>query len=137
MSPSRLDPYLNFDGNTKEAMEFYQKNLGGKLFVQKFSEVEGMPAPPGYEDKVMHASLDADGIMIMASEAMPGQGVTKGTNVHLCLSGNDTDRLTKLFNGLSAGGKVTMPLEKQFWGDTFGSFTDKFGVNWMVNINSR
>ena len=132
----QLNPYLNFPGNTREAMEFYQKVLGGKLDVQTFGEAPGMEVPPGYEDKVIHAMLDADGVVIMASESMPGSEVTFGDNVSLSLSGTNTDRLTQIFHSLSDGGTVTMPLEKQFWGDTFGMATDRFGVNWMVNITS-
>jgi PhnB protein len=136
MAAASLHPYLNFNGNTKDAMEFYQKVLGGKLNMQKFSEVPGMPVPPDYADKVMHAHLEADGIVIMASDPPPGMNVNVGNNVHLSLMGTDSSKLSKMFNDLSAGGKVTMPLAKQFWGDTFGSFTDKFGINWMVNISA-
>jgi PhnB protein len=137
MAQTMLSPYLNFDGNTKEAMEFYRQVLGGKLTVQNFSEVQGMPIPPGYGDKVMHASLEADGLMIMASDPPPGSKVRFGDNVHLSLMGSDSKRLTNVFNSLATGGKVTMPLAKQFWGDTFGSLTDKFGVHWMVNISEK
>jgi PhnB protein len=132
----QLNPYLNFPGNTREAMEFYQKVLGGKLQVQTFSEAPGMDIPPGYEDKVIHAMLDADGVVIMASESMPGTEVTFGDNISLSLSGSNADRLTQIFNALSEGGTITMALEKQFWGDTFGMATDKYGVNWMVNITA-
>jgi PhnB protein len=137
MPGASLNPYLMFDGNAREAMEFYHDVLGGDLKVQTFSEVPDMPAPPGYERKVMHAQLDADGVVIMASDPPPGSAVTFGDNVNLSLVGNDNEKLTRVFNDLSAGGKVTMPLGRQFWGDTFGSFTDRFGVNWMVNISDR
>jgi PhnB protein len=135
----QLNPYLNFQGNTREAMEFYQQVLGGKLDIQTFGEVPGMDVPPGYEDKVMHAMLDADGVVIFASEGMPGAEVKFGDNISLCLNGSagDTDRLTEIFNAVSDGGTVMMPLEKQFWGDVFGMATDKFGVQWMVDIASE
>jgi PhnB protein len=135
----QLIPYLNFQGNTREVMEFYQQVLGGKLDIQTFSEVPGMDVPPGYEDKVIHAALDANGIVIFASEGMPGEEVKFGDNVSLCLSGSagDTDRLTEIFDTLSDGGTVQMPLEKQFWGDMFGLCTDKYGVQWMVDIASE
>jgi PhnB protein len=137
MSARALNPYLNFDGNTRQAMEFYQSVLGGSLKVQTFGEIPGMQAAPGQEDKVVHALLEADGIVIMASDPAPGTSVKFGDNVSLNISGSDLEKLTAVFNGLSAGGKVTMPLAKQFWGDTFGMFTDKFGLNWMVNISGK
>ena len=131
-----LNPYLTFNGDAKPAMEFYHGVLGGELKLQTFGEAQGMPVPPGYEDRIIHAYLDADGVIIMASDAPPGSDATFGDNVSLSLVGSDADTLTRVFNDLSAGGKVTMPLAKQFWGDTFGMFTDRFGVHWMVNISS-
>jgi len=129
-----LHPYLTFNGDAKQAVQFYHQVLGGDLKVQTFGDVKDMPAPPGYEDKLMHAHLESDGVVIMASDAPPGSQTNFGNNVSLSLVGSDNDKLTSAFKQLSAGGKVIMPLEKQFWGDTFGMFTDKFGVNWMVNI---
>jgi PhnB protein len=129
-----LHPYLIFDGNAREAMEFYQQVLGGKLSLQTFGEAP-MPAPsPDYADKIVHAHLDADGLTIMASDNAPGAAVRPGDNVHLSLVGSEAERLTLVFDRLSERGKVTMKLEKQFWGDTFGSVTDRYGVGWMVNI---
>ena len=130
-----LAPYLMFKGETREAMEFYHRVLGGNLQVQTFGDTEGMPAPPGYEDKVMHSQLEADGMMIMASDPPPGNDVQVGDNVQLCFVGTDLGRMTKIFDGLAEGGTVGMKLEKQFWGDTFGSLTDRFGVHWMVNVS--
>ena len=137
MPGASLSPYLMFDGNAREAMEFYHDVLGGELKVQTFGEVPDMPPPPGYENRVMHAHLDADGVVIMASDPPPGSGVRFGDNVNLSLMGTDGDKLSRVFNDLSEGGKVTMPLARQFWGDTFGSLTDRFGVNWMVNISDK
>jgi PhnB protein len=85
----------------------------------------------------MHASLENDDLTIMASEMMPGMKLIKGTNVSLSLVGNDAAKLKGFFEKLSAGGTVTMPMEKQFWGDVFGMFTDKFGIHWMVNVTER
>jgi PhnB protein len=121
MPGASLSPYLMFDGNAREAMEFYHDVLGGELKVQTFAEVPDMPPPPGYENRVMHAHLDADGVVIMASDPPPGSGVRFGDNVNLSLMGTDSDKLSRVFNDLSEGGKVTMPLARQFWGDTFGS----------------
>ena len=132
-----LNPYLTFNGNAKQAVQFYHQVLGGDLKLQTFGEIENMPSPPGYEDKVMHAHLEAEDVVIMASDAPPGSQTNFGNNVSLSLVGSDNDRLSNAFNQLSAGGQVVMPLAKQFWGDTFGMCTDRFGVNWMINISDK
>ena len=132
---TQLAPYIMFPGNSREAMEFYQRVLGGNLQVQTFGDIEGMPSPPGYEDKVMHSQLETEGMMIMASDPPPGNDVHPGDNVHLCFVGTDLDRMTRIFNGLAEGGRVVTKLEKQFWGDTFGMVVDRFGVHWMVNVS--
>lgn len=131
----KLNPYLNFNGDTKEAMEFYKSVFGGELTLSTFGENPGMPVPPGYEDKIMHASLDSDEITLMASEGRPGEEVKVGNNVNLSLSGNDHDKLTAIFEKLAEGGQVTMPLATQSWGDVFGMCVDKYSINWLVNIN--
>ncbi len=133
MQPAYLSPYLTFDGNCREAMEFYQSCMGGNLKIQTFGEAP-MPSPENYKDKIMHASLENDSLSFMASDTMPGNPVIKGTNVHLSVAGTDSARLNEMFLKLSAGGTVNMKLEKQFWGDTFGMVTDKFGIHWMFNI---
>jgi len=130
-----LNPYLNFNGNTREALEFYHQVFGGELKLQTFSEVPGMEVPKGYEDKIMHGRLDSDTVTIMATEGQPGKEVKFGDNVSLSLMGSDNPKLTEIFNALAEGGEVTMPLSKQFWGDTFGALKDKFGIYWMVNIS--
>ena len=130
-----LSPYLNFNGNCAEAMKFYQSVLGGKLKLQTFAE-SGMPTPKEYKNKTVHAYLKNDALSFMASDGAPGSTVTMGDNVHMSINGDDRDTLTKIFRRLSDGGTVTMPLAKQFWGDTFGMLTDRFGVHWMVNIAS-
>jgi PhnB protein len=132
-----LNPYLNFDGNCEEAMKFYENVFGGELTVSRFKEFPHSSIPAEYEDKVMHAALTANGIAIMASDGMPGRKVTFGDSVNCSLSGEDEAVLTKYFAGLSDGGTVTMPLEKQVWGDQFGMVTDKFGIHWLVNINAN
>ncbi|OGG04818.1 hypothetical protein A2Z33_05915 [Candidatus Gottesmanbacteria bacterium RBG_16_52_11] len=131
----KLTPYLNFNGNCAEAMKFYQSVLGGKLTMQTFGE-SGMPSTPDYKDKIMHADLQNDALSFMASDNAPGKTVTMGDNVHMSLAGTDEASLTRYFNALAASGKVDMPLAKQFWGDTFGMLTDKFGIHWMVNISA-
>jgi PhnB protein len=130
---SRLNPYITFSGNAREAMEFYQSALGGELAMNTFGEF-GNTGPD--EDKIMHANLETpDGFTLMASDTPPGmEESTDASNIAVSLSGDDTEKLRGYWNQLSEGAKVTMPLERQVWGDEFGQFTDKFGIQWMVNI---
>jgi PhnB protein len=125
----KLNPYLTFQDNCREAMEFYHSVLGGELKLSTFGEFHMHDVPEERKDNIMHADLT-----LMASDGMPGGQVKFGDNISLSLSGDDTEKLKDYFEKLSDGGKVTMPLDKQIWGDTFGMFTDKFGIHWMVNI---
>ncbi len=127
-----LSPYLNFAGNTREAMEFYHDVFGGTLRIVTFAEfgVTDMPA-----DGVMHAALMTDHLSIFATDAQPGAEETwNGTRVYLSLMGDDAGTLTDWFNRLAEGGRIGAPLEKQVWGDTYGLVADRFGIEWMVNI---
>ena len=128
-----LTPYLNFNGKTAEAMRFYHSILGGELTMQTFGEAK-MAESPEDNDLIVHAALKNNALSIMASDGQPKEPVKFGDNIHMSLAGPDSGRLTEIFNRLAQGGKVDMPLAKQFWGDTFGMLTDKFGVHWMVNI---
>jgi len=130
-----LSPYLNFNGSTAEAMRFYQSILGGDLNIQTFGDA-GVAQDDKQKNLTLHAALTSNGITLFASDGRPDVKVVFGDNVHLSLQGSDSEKLTGYFNGLSAGGQVDMPLAKQFWGDTFGMVTDKFGVHWMVNITA-
>lgn len=139
MSTIELSPYLHFNGNCQEALEFYESVFGGELTISRFSDFpspDGSEIPSDYQDKVMHSTLAGEHVTFMASDAPPGMQGTVGDNVSLSLAGTDQAVLTKYFEGLSAGGTVTVPLSKQVWGDTFGMLTDKFGVHWMVNISA-
>jgi PhnB protein len=135
MSKVMLNPYLTFDRQTRAAMEFYHQVLGGSLNIQTFGDF-GAPVSEGYKDMVMHARIDADDLIIMASDSQEGSTPTVGDNISLSLSGGpeDHERLTKVFNEPSDGGTTSMPLSDAPWGATFGMFTDKFGINWLVNI---
>jgi len=135
MGPT-LTPYLNFNGKAAEAMKFYQSILGGELTMQTFGEAK-MAKTPQEKDLIVHALLKTDSLSLMASDTHPNQQAKFGDNVHISLSGQDGSRLDVIFKRLVQGGKVDMPLAKQFWGDTFGMLTDKFGVHWMVNVTSQ
>ena len=131
---TKLNPYLSFKDNAREAMEFYQTVFGGKLAISTFKEYHAsQDASEG--NKVMHAVLEAgNGITFMASDTPNRMEYKAGTNYSMSLSGDNEAELKGYFEKLSAGGNVTMPLEKAPWGDTFGMLTDKFGVSWLVNI---
>ena len=133
MKNAYLSPYLNFNGTCAQAMTFYQKVLGGKLEMQKFGDTP-MEMPAEHKNRIMHATLQNDTLSFMASDSMPGNEIVFGNNVHISIAGTDEALLKKIFDGLAEGGKVDMPLAKQFWGDTFGMLTDKFGIHWMINI---
>ena len=128
-----LNPYLNFDGKTAAAMKFYKSVFGGELSMQTYAEVK-MAETPDMADLIVHAVLKSDAVVLMASDTHPSRPSKQGDNIHLSLTGEDGALLSNAFNGLAAGGKVDMPLAKQFWGDTYGQLTDRFGVHWMVNI---
>ena len=128
----KLNPYLNFDGNAREAMQFYADVLGGELTINTFGE---FGAPGGADaDGVMHASLDApDGNTLMASDTPPGMEMAGGTP-YISLGGDDAETLRGHWARLSDGGQVIMPLEMQMWGDEYGLCLDRFGIGWHVNI---
>jgi len=104
--------------------------------MQTFAEAK-MASTPADADLIVHAVLKNEGLTFRASDAMPSRQAKFGDNIHMSISGHDSTRLTKVFNGLARAGKVDMPLAKQFWGDTFGQVTDKFGIHWMINITSQ
>lgn len=134
ITKSKLNPYLSFRDNAREAMEFYKEVFGGTLSMTTFKE-GGDTHHPDAADQIMHAQLEADnGIVFMASDAPAPMDYKPGNTMSMSLSGDDEKELRGYWDKLSEGGTVTMPLEKAPWGDTFGMLIDKFGVSWMVNI---
>jgi PhnB protein len=130
---SVLNPYISFRDNAREAMEFYKDVFGGNLALNTFGEY-GDPNAPG-ADNIMHAQLETDnGFTLMASDTPPGMEFNPGDNLKISLSGDDEQELRRYWDKLSEDGNVTMPLEKQMWGDLYGMCTDKYGVPWMVDI---
>ena len=133
-----LTTYLIFDGDAREAMEFYRSELGGTLEVMTFGDM-GMTGPTPPPDGVMHALLVTDtGFRIMASDGPPGEPVRRGNDFAVALSGDaeDEKQLRAWWDAFSARGAVDVPLEKQMWGAWFGQVTDAWGVAWMFNITS-
>ncbi|GAB2555689.1 VOC family protein [Kribbella endophytica] len=132
---SRLNPYIAFDGQAREAMEFYQQVFGGDLAINTFGEFGATDSPDA--DKIMHSQLETpSGYTVMGSDVPQGMEYTPGTNVSVSLSGDDSDELHGYWDKLADGGTVSVPLEKQMWGDEFGMCVDRFGIAWMVNITA-
>ncbi|WP_109472822.1 VOC family protein [Ornithinimicrobium cavernae] len=133
---TRLNPYLSFPGNAREALEFYAGILGGELDVSTFGEFPG--AGPELDDKIMHGQLEtAAGLTLMAADIPPGTDHQPGNNITISLSGDDVETLRGYWAGLSEGATVQTPLEVQMWGDEFGQLTDRFGISWLVNISGQ
>ena len=134
-----INPYLNFSGNCEEAFNFYKSVFGGEfLMIMRFKDI-----PAEYQmaesegQKIMHVSLPiGQDTILMGSDRPAAMGpTTSGNNFYISINPASEEEATRLFKGLSAGGQVTMPLEKAFWGAYFGMFTDKFGIQWMVNYD--
>ncbi len=136
-----INPYLNFPGNTEEAFNFYRSVFGGEfLSLQRFKDTpDAGNLPPGVENQVMHVALPIGTNILMGTDAPESMGfsITPGNNHYICISPESRDEATKLFSGLSAGGKVEMELQDMFWGAYYGSLTDKFGIRWMVNYTKE
>lgn len=134
---TKLNPYLNFKDNARQAMEFYKTVFGGKLTISTFKEFQASQ-DPSEDNLVMHSVLEADnGITFMAADTPNRVEYKPGTNYSMSLSGDDEAELGGYFQKLAAGGEVTMPLTKAMWGDTFGMLVDKFGVSWLVTITGQ
>ena len=129
-----LNPYLTFNGDCAEAMNYYKNILGGELRIQRFGDVPDQSTVET-ADLIMHSELIVDNIHIMASDTMPGQKVDFGNNITLNISLTDEAEQTRIYEALVAGGRVTMPLQNTFWGARFGMLVDKFGNSWMLNCN--
>jgi PhnB protein len=128
---SRLNPYLNFNGNARQAMEFYASVFGGNLNLSTFADFGTKDSPD--VDKIMHGQLETEaGYTLMGADTPAGMEFHGMHGFGVSLSGDDPD-LLRYWDKLSAGGTVTMPMQKQQWGDEFGMCTDKFGVEWLVN----
>lgn len=131
-----LNPYLTFKGNCAEAMNFYKEALGGELEIMTF-ENSPTPVPEGYEKKIMHATLKFGYAVLMASDGMPDHKVVEGNSVHLSIAAITEEEGEHFFKNLSANGQVIMPFQKTFWGAKFGMCIDKFGINWMINVELK
>ena len=135
----KVNPYLNFAGNAEEAFEFYKSVFGGEYSsVVRFGDMpmEGVTIPKEDEGKMMHISLPlGEDSVLMASDALEslGQQLVQGNNAYVSLHPESREEADRVFNGLSQGADIEMPIGDQIWGDYFGSLRDKFGVGWMIN----
>ncbi|MCL4849688.1 MAG: VOC family protein [Acidobacteria bacterium] len=138
----KIHPYLNFDTTTEEAFRFYEKALGGRLTeIHRFGSMPpqgGVELTPEQKHLVLHVGLELpDGQMIMASDTIAGMGPERveGNNISISVHPDSQQEADRIFSALAQGGTITMPIAQQFWGDYFGSLTDRFGINWMVNYS--
>ncbi|KOP38576.1 VOC family protein [Flavobacterium sp. WLB] len=138
-----VNPYLLFNGNCEEAFLFYKSVFGGEFpYIGKFKE---MPKEEGCDEvsaedaeRIMHVSLPIGNTILMGSDSSTRFGdLPFGENFSVSINTESTEEADRIFNGLSAGGKIEMPLNKTFWGAYFGMFKDKFGINWMVNFDEN
>ena len=133
-----FNPYIHFnDGKAEEAVKFYQGIFGGDLTINRFGDFGTPDVADNLKNQIMHADLTTDDFRLMVSDTGPMGGVKEGDNVAISISGDNEDKLTKYFSELSRGGKVTVPLQMHPWGATFGMLSDKFGINWLINISKK
>nr|WP_294936681.1 VOC family protein [uncultured Flavobacterium sp.] len=136
---AQVNPYLTFNGTCEEAFNFYKSVFGGEFpYSGKFKDMPAeFPIPDSEKDKIMHISLPIGNTVLMGSDAAEGCGPmpTFGNNFAVSVNAENEEEAKRIFGALSEGGKITMPLDKTFWGALFGMFTDKFGINWMVNYD--
>ena len=131
---SQLNPYLNFNGNARQAMQFYTEVFGGELTLNTFAQYGRADSPDA--DRIMHGALETDaGYSIMAADVTSEMEYHPIAGCSMSLSGDDGDVLRGYFEKLAASGTITMPMMKQVWGDEFGMCVDGFGVSWLVNIS--
>jgi PhnB protein len=132
-----FNPYLSFDGNCREALEYYKQCFNGEIVSMQTFGDSPMPAEGDLKNRIMHSIFKAGSIYFMASDSAPGQPVKSGNNVTLNIDFEDPVMQEKVFSKLAAGGRINMPLQETFWGAKFGMLTDKFGINWMVNCELK
>lgn len=140
-----LNPYLNFAGNTEEAFNFYKSVFGGEFIaLQRFKDIPPDPNSPKIpekeKNKIMHVALPiGKGNVLMGTDTLEslGQKLEVGNNMYITLQPDSREEADRLFNGLSAGGKVEMPMQDMFWGAYYGAFRDRFGIQWMINYDGK
>ena len=132
-----LTPYLNFEGNAEEVLNFYKDALDGEIVMVSRYKDAPMPFDEDWKDKIMHARLKFGKSLVMISDGPKDFKTTFNGNIQLSIEVEDENKMEEVFNKLAAGGKVTMPLQKQFWGAKFGMLVDKFGTGWMLSREEK
>lgn len=132
-----ITTYLTFNGNCREAMNFYQQCLGGELFFQAIGESPMADKMPEHvKNYILHSTLTNGNLSLMASDMTPDKGLIKGNAVSLMLDCDSEEQIRSLYEKLSEGGEKTHPLEHTFWGALFGDFTDRFGNQWLLHFQT-
>ncbi|WP_108669137.1 VOC family protein [Peribacillus acanthi] len=135
-----VDVYLNFNGNCREAVEFYAEVFGTETpKIMTFGEAPPNPEYPLPEEAkhlVMHTRLNIDGSNVMFSDVFPGMPFIEGNNINLALVSKDIEYMTSVFHKLKVDGKVGMELQETFWSKLYGQVTDKFGITWLLNYDN-
>lgn len=138
---TKLNPYLNFNGTCEEAFNFYKSVFGGdfKGDIMKMKDIEGMEIAEADLERVMHVALPIGDELLMGSDVPSGMGASfkAGNSTYISIFPESRREADRLFNALSAGGEIEMPMEDMFWGDYFGSFRDRYGILWMINHNNE
>ena len=134
---NNINTYLIFNGNCRQAMEFYKQCLGGQLFVTSYSDMPEIckDLPKEAKDWIMHARLTIQSLILMASDTRPGMPVTQGNNFFVSLNCSSVEEVDKLFKALSIKGNVEMAPQETFWATRFSMLTDQFGIKWMLNLD--
>jgi PhnB protein len=136
MNKISVNPYINFNGNCEAAFNFYQSVFGGEFtYISRFKDMPERTVAAEYAEQIMHVSLPISDEFVLMGSDTPEQPVQVGNNISLSINAHSEADADNLFNGLSAGGTVIMAMSKTFWGAYFGMFTDKFGINWMINYD--
>lgn len=133
----RLTPYLHFEGNAEEAMNFYAEALGGSVIAITRYGDSPMPADEDYKQKVMHGRLQFGNNVLMISDVFKGKSIKTGGNIQLSIELDEEGQIDSVFGKMAEGGTVTMELQDTFWGARFGMLQDKFGVSWMFNYELK
>ncbi|MEO8821117.1 MAG: VOC family protein [Ginsengibacter sp.] len=134
-----VNPYLNFNGNTEEAFNFYKSVFGGEFrLLMRMKGVQGMPVSKDQEEKIMHIALPLNsGAVLMGSDTWDNSSFKEGNNYYISLHADSVEEGQKLYDALAIGGISNHSFKKEFWGDWHGNLTDKFGVNWMLNYTEN
>lgn len=131
---TQINAYLTFNGNCREAMQFYTDCLGGELYLQTIGESPlSEKMPNQMKEAILHSALTSGSLLLMGTDCVPEPGLIKGNSVSLALNCNSEEEIRRFYEKLSQGGQATHPLENTFWNALFGALTDRYGINWVLN----